>query len=391
MWTRRQFLSAASAAAPFVRIPRPRAAQYELIIKGGRVVDPSRTFDRVADVAIADGRIAAVQPRLAASGAATIDASGKLVVPGLLDIHTHAAREPEDAAICLADGVTGLVDAGSAGSDNIDQVVSVAKAAPNRMVVLINVAKSGNMADGELLDLGRVDVAATRAAILRHRDVVVGMKVRLSKAIAGKNDVKALELAQSIAAPLGVPIMIHMGQTESPLPALLALLKRGDIVSHMYAPPPNGMFDDRGALLPAIREARRRGIWFDVGNGRNGHLTWAVAERAMKVHVLPDTISTDWVPAGRTDQVFNLAHVLSKFLLLGMPLDAVIACATVKAATALPAFRGRGTLGVGAPADVAVLELRQGSFSFDDNEHTMRTGRQKLFTTAVVCGGRRVA
>jgi dihydroorotase len=389
---RRRFLTVAAAASlsPFARLPKLRAAEYDLLIRGGRVIDPARNVDGVADVAIAAGKIAALRPDLSASSATrTIDASGKLVVPGLIDIHTHAVREKDDAALCLADGVTALVDAGSRGSDRIDEAVEVAKAAPSRMRLLINISRTGNdQQNGELNDIRKVDVDATRRAIERHRDYVVGIKVRLSDFVAGKNDLPALKLAQSIAGPLGVPIMIHMGQSETPLPDLLAVLKRGDIVTHTYSPPPHGIFDDAGRLLPAVLDARRRGIWFDVGNGLNKHITWDVAERATKAGFWPATISTDWVPTGRADQIFNLGTVLSKFLLLGMPLGRVIACATSNAVKAMPAFRGLGTLAPGAIADVAVMELQRGAFEFVDNEHAKRMGTQKLITAQVVKDGR---
>ncbi len=393
MLTRRRFLSVAAASAavsPFARIPALAAADYDLLIKGGRVMDPSRKFDeKVCDVAIKGGKIAAVQPNIPPSAAAeTLDAGGRLVVPGLIDIHTHAGREKEDADLCLADGVTSLVDAGSAGADGIDAVVAIAKAAPTRMRVLINAGRKGIIPEGDLMDLANVDVAALRAGIERHRDVVIGVKARLSKPVAGKNDVEALKRAQSVAQPLGVPIMIHMGQTESPLPDILAVLKPGDIVTHMYAPPPNGIFDAQGRLLPAVADARRRGVWFDFGNGRVDHFNWDIVEHAMKERVYPDTISTDWGQAARTDQVFNFGTVLSKFLMVGMPLDRVIACATVTAARTFPAFKGLGTLAVGSPADVAIMDIRQGSFEFEDNYKGKRTGRLKLVTTAAVFGGK---
>ena len=395
MLTRRAFFSVAAAGAAtlstFSRLPKLHAAQYDLLIRGGRVIDPSRKVDAMADVGITGGRIAAVQPGIASSNAAqTIDATGRLVVPGLIDIHTHAGRSADAPAICLSDGVTSLVDAGSQGADRIDDVVAAAKGAPNRMRVLINIARTGILGEGELMDISHADVAAARAAVERHRDVVIGIKARLSKGVAGANDLEALRRAQAVATPLNIPVMIHMGDTVSPLPAILALLKRGDVVTHMYAPPPHGIFDDSGQLLPEVAAARRRGVWFDVGNGRTGHITWAVAEHAMKARVLPDTISSDWTAEGRTDQVIDFGNVLSKFLLLGMPLDQVIARGTVNAAKVFPAFKGLGTLGVGAPADVAVLELRQGRFEFDDNEHTKRTGRQRLFASAAIMGGRRV-
>jgi len=390
MLTRRRFISAAAASAAILEFPRLSAADYDLLIKGGRVMDPSRKFDeKVCDVAIRGGKIAAVQPNIATSSAVeTIDASGKLVVPGLIDIHTHAGREKEDPDLCLADGVTSLIDAGSAGADGIDSVVAIAKAAPNRMRVLINAGRKGIIPEGDLMDLANVDVAAMRAAIERHRDVIVGIKARLSKNVAGKNDVEALKRAQSVARPLGIPIMIHMGQTESPLPEILAVLKRGDIVTHMYAPPPNGIFDDSDKLLPAVTDARKRGIWFDFGNGRVDHFTWAIVEHAMKERVFPDTISTDWGQAARTEQVFNLGTVMSKLLMAGMPLESVVACVTSTAAKTFPAFKGLGTLPVGAPADVAIMELRQGAFEFEDNYKGKRTGRLKLVTTGSVFGGK---
>jgi dihydroorotase len=386
MISRREFLAATAGAALV-----GGDDLIDLVIRGGRVIDPSRRFDQIADVAIRAGKIAAVRPNIAAGAAVVIDASGKLVVPGLIDIHTHAVRETDDARLCLEDGVTSLVDAGSRGSDGIDEAVAVAKAAPNRMRLLINISRTGNdQQNGELNDLSKVDTNATRRAIERHRDYVVGIKVRVSNFVAGKNDLPALKLAQSIAASLNIPIMVHMGQSESPLPDLLAVLKRGDIVTHIYSPPPNGIFGPDGRLLPAVLDARRRGIWFDLGNGLNKHITWDIAERAMKAGVAPDTISTDWVPQGRADQILNIGNVLSKLLLLGMPLTRVIACATSNAAKAMPAFRGLGTLAVGTPADVTVMELHQGSFEFDDNEHAKRTGTMKLVTVASVFGGKRV-
>jgi dihydroorotase len=355
------------------------------------VIDASRGIDAIRDVAIAGGRIAAVEANIAPDGATQIiDARGKLVVPGLIDIHTHA-RTKDMPALCLSDGVTGFVDGGSQGADRIDEVVAIANAAPNRARVLINLAKTGILPDGELMDMNRADVAAARAAIARNRDVIIGVKARLSHNVAGAGDLEAVKRAQEVAAPSNLPVMVHIGQSASPLSKILALLKRGDIVTHMYAPEPHGILDDNGRVLREVLEARRRGIWFDVGNGRNGHLTWAVAERGIKQGFLPDTISTDWTDAGRADQVIDFPNVLSKFLLLGMPLDQVIARGTINAARVFDAFKDRGTLAVGAPADVAVLELREASFEFVDNYRHTRNGRQRLFPTATVLGGKVVA
>jgi dihydroorotase len=159
----------------------------------------------------------------------------------------------------------------------------------------------------------------------------------------------------------------------------------------MYAPPPNGMFDDAGRLLPDVSAARKRGVWFDIGNGRIGHIRWDIAEQGLTQGFAPDTISSDWTDASRIEQVFDFPNVLSKFLMLGMPLNDVIARATSHSAQLFPAFKGLGTLRVGAPADIAVLELRNGDFPFVDNFTNVRHGRQKLFTRAVVVGGKRAA
>jgi dihydroorotase len=389
---RRQFVCAAAGAATIVRIPRAfAAAKYDLIVKGGRVIDPSRKLDAIRDVAIAQGRIVSIESAIPADGVETIDAHGKLVVPGLIDIHTHATRTQDGPAQCLADGVTGLIDAGSQGADRIGEAIAVARSAPQQCRVLINIGRAGILAEGDTMDLSRADVGAAREAIAHNREMIVGIKARLSRDVAGPNDFEVLRRTQEAASSFKLPVMIHMGQTVSPLPKLLALLKSGDIVTHMFAPPPNGILDDAGHILPEVMAARRRGVRFDVGNGRTGHLRWDIAERVLQAGFLPDTFSTDWTLESRTAQVINFPNVMSKFLMLGMPVDQVVACATVNASRAFPVFGTRGTLKVGAPADIAVLELREGTFEFEDNFGNKRMGRERLFPSATVLGGKRVA
>ena len=392
MMNRREFVRAAAGTAMFTRISSafPSAASYDLIIRGGRVIDPSLRLDAVRDVAIAGGRIAAVEPDLKAEAADTIEARGKIVVPGLIDIHTHAARAKDGPAICLADGVTGFIDAGSQGADRIDDVVAITRTAPQPARALVNIGRAGILPGGDTMDVSRADVGAARAAIEKHRDILVGVKARLSRDVAGDNDYEVLRRAQEIVTPFNLPVMIHMGQTVSPLSRLFPLLKRGDIVTHMFAPPPNSIVDDSGHLLPDVLAARRRGVWFDVGHGRTGHLRWDIVERMLQAGFWPDTFSTDWTVEGRTAQVFDFPNVLSKFLDFGMSLSDVIARATINASRTFDVFHDRGTLNVGAPADVAILELRQGSFEFVDNYKNLRTGRQRLFPSGTVLGGKRI-
>jgi len=391
---RRQFVYTAAGAAALVRIPEAIAAtavKYDVIIKGGRVVDPSRKLNAIQDVAIANGRIAAMKASISADATETIDARGKLVVPGLIDIHTHATRTKDGPELCLADGVTGLIDAGSQGADRIGESIAVAKSAPQQCRVLINIGRAGILPEGDTMDIARADVSAARDMIGRNRETIVGVKARLSRDVAGPNDFEVLQRAQEVASTFKLPVMIHMGQTVSPLSKLFPLLKSGDIVTHMFAPPPNSIIDDAGHILPEVLAARRRGVRFDLGNGRTGHLRWDIAERVLKAGFLPDTFSTDWTPESRTAQVIDFPNVMSKFLMLGMSIDQVIACATINASRAFPVFHDRGTLKVGAVADVAVLELREGAFEFVDNFENRRSSRQRLFPSATVLAGKRVA
>jgi dihydroorotase len=392
MMNRRQFVRvAATGAAVFVRgIDVPAAAKYDLIVKGGRVIDPSLRLDAIRDVAIAGGRIAAIEANIVADGAATINARGKIVAPGLLDIHTHAARVKDGPTLCLADGVTGFIDAGSQGADRIQETIAVAKSAPQSARVLINIGRAGILPDGDTMDIARADVGAARDAIAKNRDMIAGVKARLSRDVAGTNDYEVLKRAQEVTTSFNLPVMIHMGQTVSPLPKLMDLLKPGDVVTHMFAPPPNSIVDDNGRILAEVLAARRRGVWFDLGNGRTGHLRWDIVKRVMDAGFWPDTFSTDWTPEGRTAQVIDFPNVMSKFLDFGMSLEQVIARATVNASRVFEVFRDRGTLNVGAPADIAVLELRQGSFEFVDNYQNKRTGRQRLFPSQTILGGKPV-
>jgi len=385
MITRRAFVAA--AVAPLAGRLRARIPRYGLVVKGGRVIDPSQHIDRVADVAVRDGRIVAVQPDISAGDAARVlDARGKLVTPGLIDLHVHVNAPELAPAALLRDGVTSMVDGGSAGADNIDALVHIARSAPNRVRIFLNIARTGVTGPGELHDIAAADVEAARRAIARHRDWIAGVKVRLSESVVGDRDLEALRRARLAAGRL--PVMLHVGQTYSPLPKILELLQPGDIVTHPYSPPPHSILDDRGRVIPEALAARRRGIRFDVGNGRTAHITWPIVEAATRDGFWPDTISSDITAPGRTFRVFDLPTVVSKFLMLGMPLDEAIAAVTTRAAASVSAFSRLGSLRPGSPADIAVLEIADGSFEFVDNVDEKRLGRKKLVASAVVLNGR---
>src|SRR3954467_7934816 len=184
--SRRLFLGAGGAFAlgATLRDVTAQASRYDLVIKGGRVIDPASRLDAIRDIGIARGRIAAVSTSIAVNGTTTVDARGKLVLPGLIDIHTHAARSSDGPPLLLKDGVTGWIDAGSQGADHITDVIAVARAAPQTPRVLINIGRAGIITEGDTKNLALADVAAAREAIAAHRDFVVGIKARLSSDVA---------------------------------------------------------------------------------------------------------------------------------------------------------------------------------------------------------------
>jgi dihydroorotase len=317
-----------------------------------------------------------------------------LVVPGLIDVHVHARdAELPPEEILRTGGVTTLVDGGSRGARNVDSMIEIAERAPNRLRLLLNIGHLGNNPGGraEFLDgLEQADVPAARRAVAEHRRFIIGVKARLSRGIAAERDLDVLRLALEVAGPAAIPIMVHVGDTAHALTEILDLLRPGDIVTHMYAPV-NGILDARGNVLPQVRQARARGVRFDIGHGLNEHFRFDIAERALSQGFGPDTISSDLNVPGRTAQVFDLPNVLSKFLMLGMPLKQVIACATSRAAGTFEEFAALGTLRVGATADVTVLENVRGNHEFVDNYQGVRTGAQRLTARAVVVAGKRFA
>ena len=394
MMNRRKFVSTAIASTAMIGSASKSfaaAARYDLLLKGGRVIDPSLRIDAIRDVAISGGRIAAVDVNIVGGAAETIDARGKLVVPGLIDIHTHTARFKEGPGLVLQDGVTGWIDAGSQGADHIGDTIAVARTSPQQGRVLINIGRAGILPEGDTMDLARADVAAAKDAIAKNRDFIVGVKARLSRDVAGPNDNEVLRRTQEVATSFNLPVMIHMGQTISPLPLLINQLKRGDIVTHMFAPPPNSIIDDNGRILPEVLAARRRGVWFDVGNGQAGHMRWDTVAAIMKAGFWPDSFSTDWNTNAHMTGVIDLPNCMSKYFDYGMTVDQAIARATVNPARMFPLFNDRGTLNVGAPADVTVLELRAGNFDYLDNFKNTKQGKQRLFPNGTVLGGKRVA
>jgi dihydroorotase len=308
----------------------------DLVIKGGRVVDPAQGTAREVDVAINGDKVAKVAPNIAEPARRVLDARGKIVTPGLIDLHVHVYDGVAPLGIpvdpnCIAKGVTTAVDAGSSGAHTFPGLRKyVIDVAATRLYALLNISVIGQSslsADnpfGELLDLRYANPKLAIRTIEQNRDVILGIKIRLSSHIAGENDLKALRLAREASDAVGLPIMAHIGGSHASLPDILALLKKGDILTHVFKAGPGGILDGTGRVLPEVRKAVDEGVHLDVGHG-TGSFSWETAEKVMRQELWPGTISSDLHHYNVHGPVFDLATTLSKFMHLGMPLEQVIA------------------------------------------------------------------
>lgn len=399
--TRRDFLggfggvlgaAVGRAGAGATQAPAP-----DLIIAGGHVIDPASMLSAVRDVAMAGGRITAVGAGLPrASARRVIDARGLLVVPGLVDLHVHVYDAVVPISVdadtaCLAAGTTTAVDGGSSGANTFAGFRKhVVERSRTRVFAWLNISKIG-LADGnEYSDLRFVDPDLAAKTIAQHRDVILGVKVRLTPDIVGGQDLEVLRRARQAADAAGVPVMVHIGGGASPLERTLALLQPGDVVTHALHGRTGQTLDVSGRVLPAVLEAQRRGITMDVGHG-SGNLSFAVADRAAAAGWWPDTISSDIHGANLRGPVVDLPTTMSKFLMLGMPLEAVVRAATAAPAAAVTIPGAPGTLAPGAIADVALLRIEEGEFPLTDSLRQTRIARRRLAHVATVRAGAVVA
>ncbi len=374
-------------------------ARYDLLLTGGTVLDPAEGTRAAADVAFADGRVTAVGPGLRPADAAeTVDCSGLLIAPGMIDLHVHVfygvshyGIEPDPH--CVAKGVTTAVDAGSAGADTFPGFRKyVIDVAATRLFARLNISSQGMLtgAVGELDDLRYASVPKAIATIEQHRDVILGVKVRLTRhqIVSREAGMRPLYLAREAADAVRLPIMVHPQEAwcES-LDDILAVMRGGDMLTHCFHGLSHGILDEHGRVRRSVREAMDRGVIFDVGHGR-GSFSWRVAERALRQGVQPQTISSDLHAYNVNGPAFDLATTVSKFLHVGLPLEDALRKVTATPAEAIGMAGRIGTLREGAWGDAVAFELREGQFALEDSHGEVRIGRQRLVPRTVVRGGR---
>jgi dihydroorotase len=356
---------------------------YDLLLTGGDVIDVGGGNVGRLDVAVTGGRIAAVGPDLPGTAGTVVDVTGRLVTPGLVDLHTHVypgtgywGIDPDPVA--WYSGVTTWVDAGSAGAHSLAGLRAFAATRQVRTAILLNIAAQGLAArTGECRDLGDCDVDLAADAVRGNRDVVRGIKVRIDAETVGGNGVEPLRHGIAAAEACGTPVMVHIGTSPPALAEVLALLRPGDIVTHCAS----GFAEPLGR---AAQDAYDRGVLFDLGHGSGG-FAFDVLERQLAAGLRPHTISTDLHARSLYGPAFDLPTTMAKLLAAGLDLADVVAAATVHPARALGLEAG--TLTIGAPADIAVFD-GEGPFDVVDAHRQVRRAPMRLVNEATYVSGR---
>ena len=340
----------------------------------------------------------AVEPSIdPADASEAFDATDLLVLPGLVDLHVHVYWGGADLSVepgpnDLARGVTTMVDAGSSGANNFPAFRRfLIEPFPGTILALLNIAVMGQ-ADpvlGELHDIRYAIVDRAVEVARANPDLVVGIKVRTSEQLAGRNGVEAVRRAVEAGTAIGRPVMVHIGGSFAPIEDILGLLRPGDIVTHAFTAWDPGIFDSRLRIVPAALEARARGVRFDVGHGA-GSFAFERGEAALAQGFRPDTISSDLHRFNVHGPVFDLVTTMSKYLHLGLPLEDVVAMVTSVPAATIGRAGSAGSLAVGASADVAILRLEEGRFPLTDSRDTTVEARRRLTSVATFLRGRRV-
>ncbi|MFD7295188.1 amidohydrolase/deacetylase family metallohydrolase [Streptomyces sp. NPDC059897] len=365
--------------------------RFDVVVSGGLLADPLSAEPYAGDLALRGGRIAATGEPGTLVGDERVDATGLLVAPGLIDLHSHVYAPgtslgvPADR-VGVEQGVTTVVDAGSCGSDHWDDFQgNVVEAAATRVLSWLNISRHGlvhgrtELAGGP----GDIDEAATEKLLREHPDRVRGIKVRMSSSVLGDSGLAPLKAAKRVAARVGRPVMVHVGNEPPRLADVLDLLGEGDVVTHAFHGKPGGLFGSEDAA----RRAVARGVRLDVGHG-SASLSLVTAERALAAGFTPHTISTDVHVGNVEGPVHSLVTTLNKLLALGLSPHQVIRCATLHPAQVLGLDEELGTLCVGSAADLTLLRLAEGPLALTDAEGHTRTTHTHLEAALTVRAGR---
>jgi len=347
---------------------------YDVLIKNGTLIDPSTGLNQKGQIGIKGNRIAFINKGDEnVTGARIIDARNKIVTPGLIDMHVHIFPGVSHYGIdpdpyCLHKGVTMAVDAGSAGAWTFPGLRRyIISKSSTQLMAFLNISSSGMVAPevGELEDIRYANVQKAIEVCQENRDIIIGIKVRLSKSYAANNVIESLKRAMEAADALGLPVMVHPGNTLTSLDDILSIMRQGDILTHCYHGHPEGILDEKGNVKKSVLKAIERGVLLDVGHGQ-GSFTFEVGAKAIAQGVLPYFISSDIHYYNTEGPVYDLATTISKFLYLGIPLEKALEMCITRPAKFLGKSKEIGLLKVGGKADIAIMELAEGKFELVD-------------------------
>ncbi len=374
-------------------------AGYDLILRGGRVIDPAQSIDGVNDVAFTGGKVAAVGRDLKPSAGTEVrNVTGYIVTPGLIDLHTHVYWGGTSLGIdadefCRNSGVTTSIDTGSAGPGNFagfrKHVIERSEA---RILAYLHVSFAGIYAFSKTIMYGEsqsMHLMAPRDAVAvveANRDVIVGIKVRVGLHASGDQGTAPLNVALQVAEEVGMPLMCHIDHPPPSYEAVLDMLRPGDVLTHAFRPFPNAPCTAQGTIKPAVLEARKRGVLFDIGHGA-GSFSFKTTRSMLANGFMPDTISSDIHTLCIDGPAFDQVTTLSKFLCMGVPLPEVIKQTTVNAAMALrrPEL---GSLKPGSVGDATILSIEEGSHDYVDVMGEHMTGDKRIIAEGTVLGGK---
>lgn len=346
---------------------------YDLLLKGGTVVDPSQGLHSVQDVAIQDGKIARLAPDIPREEARRVHEVGdKIVAPGLIDLHVHVFEgfnsngvHPDLGGVYA--GVTTLVDAGSSGCATFAGFPRhIIPNCETEIIPFLHICQTGLATSPDIIAERSIDLDSTLRVIDQHKSLIRGIKARMVSPALEILGMEMPRLARRAAREGGVKLMVHIGDTEkrydpNVIRSLLPLLDEGDILTHYFTANPGGVLDANGRLVPEAYEAADRGVWFDTAHGRS-NFSFDIGRRIIDQGLLPHCISTDLTVPGRLLTVHSMTEMMTRFLGLGFTLDQVVTMCTENPAKAIGEGNRLGTLGVGRQADVSVLDIHTGDW-----------------------------
>ena len=388
---RRHFLGICGSVA-FAQQPQ----RFDLLIRGGTVCDPASGVKRRADVGISGDKIAAIEDNIAADRARdAVDARGLYVTPGLVDLHTHCyyggtGLGTEADPVAARSGVTTWVDAGSFGCTQMEGFRKfIVQPSRVRIFGYVYLYPDNRNPDMDPMKYVRSFMKRTGETVTSNRDILLGVKLQVGSNMNGRYSYDFLKIARELCDTYHIPLMTHISFAPPETDQVMELMKAGDVITHCYNRHTLGILDEAGKVKQSVREARARGVWFDVGHGL-GSFNFEAAKKALADGFVADTISTDIYNLNVKGPVFDLPTTMSKMMYLGMSFDDALKRTTAAPAKIVNRVEGMGSLKVGGPADVALLAIEEGAFPLTDSQHNTVTAKQRVVCKLTICRGARV-